>query len=730
MPPDLTSAHSAVVLWDTDAADVQVIADLKADRSVSVIDQSDSICRQYESLLPTSTATTPERGHKLAWVYFPWRRTLTRLMGPEPHRNLRLDRNRNKITRAEQDRLGSLTIGVVGLSVGHAIAHTLALEGLCGALRLADFDTIELSNLNRIPASVLDIGINKAVVVARRIAELDPYLPVDVFPDGLTADNMDEFFAGLDLVVEECDSLDIKLTLRLEARRRGIPVLMETSDRGLFDVERFDLEPNRDLFHGLLGDIDPSSLKNLSTRDKAPHVMRILEAVDLSPRMAASMVEIDRTLNTWPQLGGDVQLGAATVAAAVRRFGRGDELPSGRIRIDIDDQLKTLADWQISPHLLFPEAPTTLAEEISGSATEAALQAIRLAPSGGNVQPWRVRETIDGVQIQLDPNRTSAMDIGFRGSYVSIGAATLNARIAFAAHGLRTAETFRAPTPENLLAASLAAVPGIDPELATLYPTMQQRISNRNSGRRLPISESVRLELSEAAKSEGGRLLLLTDPDQLAAIAEILAESDRLRYLTPLLHSQMMAELKWPGLDDLSFGIDVRTLGLDEADLAKLRVAERADVMAHLRAWGGGQALGDNTRDRVSASSAVAIITVTGDEAADYLRGGAAMQRVWITAQRHELAIAPISPVFLYARSEADLVRVSDIFASDLGRLQQSFTNLIDITPDESVVLVMRVTHEAGPTLRSRRLPTDQIMVAKAGPARANGTQEKLDRCR
>ena len=61
---------------------------------------------------------------------------------------------------------------------------------------------------------------------------------------------MDEFFDGLDLVIEECDSLDMKVRVREEARARGIPVLMETSDRGLFDVERFDVEPERPLFHG------------------------------------------------------------------------------------------------------------------------------------------------------------------------------------------------------------------------------------------------------------------------------------------------------------------------------------------------------------------------------------------------------------------------------------------------------------------------------------------------
>ena len=114
------------------------------------------------------------------WAYYPWRRTVVAVLGPRAFRAVRLDRNRNMITADEQTRLGALRIGVVGLSVGHVIAHTLAAQGLCGELRLADFDRIELSNLNRVPATVLDLGLNKAEVAARRIAELDPYLPVRV----------------------------------------------------------------------------------------------------------------------------------------------------------------------------------------------------------------------------------------------------------------------------------------------------------------------------------------------------------------------------------------------------------------------------------------------------------------------------------------------------------------------------------------------------------------------
>src|SRR5260221_14183180 len=96
----------------------------------------------------------------------------------------------------------------------------------------------------------------------------------------------------------------------------------------------------------------------------------------------------------------------------------------------------------------------------------------------------------------------------------------------------------------------------------------------------------------------------------------------------------MMDELRWPGPDPPDTGIDVPTLELDRSDLAKLAVARRADIMAYLASWNAGRALGDVTRDRVRASSGLAMITVVGDDPASYVRGGAAVQRVWLSAQQ------------------------------------------------------------------------------------------------
>src|SRR5690606_29717200 len=100
-----------------------------------------------------------------------------------------------------------------------------------------------------------NLGLSKSWMVAREIAEIDPFLKVTVYDQGITDENMDDFFTlggNLDLLVEECDSLQVKISSRLKAKSLGIPVLMDTSDRGMMDIERFDLEPHRPIFHGFL----------------------------------------------------------------------------------------------------------------------------------------------------------------------------------------------------------------------------------------------------------------------------------------------------------------------------------------------------------------------------------------------------------------------------------------------------------------------------------------------
>ena len=691
-------------------ADAARFETLRSEECIEVLDHLEDQRRALGRLVPKVAPTLVDEAPR--WVYYPWRRALVHVLGPQGFALLRLDRNRNKITRPEQAALARQRIGVVGLSVGHAIAFTLALEGLCGELRLADFDEIELSNLNRIPATVLDLGVNKAVLAARRIAELDPYLPVKVWPEGLDEASMESFIGGLDVVVEECDSLDIKLLVREVARRHRVPVVMDTSDRGLLDVERFDLEPERLLFHGLLGDLRAADLKGLSTHDKVPFVLRILEPELLSARMAASMAEIDYTVTTWPQLGGDIMLGAASVASAVRRIGRGDPLASGRVRLDLAEGLDAIS----SPEpVVAPEIPAAIARSSTielDAPRLSVLAAARLAPSGGNSQPWAFELGEGEMSIDLVPERSSAMDVALRGSYVAAGAALFNARVAASAGGILGSYDLLPDPARPLRAATLHFGEGHDEALSAQYEAMLARCTNRRAPSGVQrLDEGTIAALHAAVGEEGGRLRLCTEPEAIRHGAALLGESDRLRFLAPTLHREMMGELSWPGVDALDLGLDVRTLELDGSDMAKLAVAKRGDVMAQLAAWGGGGALGEVTRERVGSSAALAVVTVPGASPRDYLQGGAAVERLWITASKLGLATQPVSPVFLFAVEPADQVGlVGEDAAPALAALSEDFRQLFKIPSEEQLILLLRLSHAPEPTARSQRLSISELV--------------------
>lgn len=696
------NAHSARILHGDDPRDATTLDRLRSDSRIEFLDRTMEFRSALQELRPAPGPGVLDE--PMCWAYYPWRRAVVAVPGPRAYARLRLDRNRNMITSAEQQRLARLRVGVVGLSVGHAIAHTLAAEGVCGRLRLADFDELELSNLNRVPATVFDIGVNKAVVTARRIAELDPHLPVEVLPAGVTPETLGEFLDGLDVVVEECDSLDVKVAVREAARARGIPVVMASSDRGLIDVERYDIDPRRPILHGLLGEVSAADLAGLSSTDKVPHVLRIVDAARLSDRGAASLVEVGRTLSTWPQLAGDVVVGAAAVTEAIRRIGLGEQLGSGRVRIDVAAALGELGE---PPQL--PVNVTAVPVDAGDTATQPSVGAVvaaaaQRAPSGGNMQPWHIEAQNDSVTIALAPKYTSTMDVGYRGSAVAIGAAAYNARVAAAAHAALGPVTVVEDGGESPLRATVTLGTGSDEALAALYRPMLDRETNRHRGTPTPLDEATVAALQAAAHAEGATLRLLTTRADIERAVTILAATDRIRYLEPRLHAEMISELRWPQ-DDNSDGLDLRGLELAPSDLATLDILRRSDVMARLAEWDAGEALGRDVTERVRSSSALAVVTVAGHTLSDYARGGAAVEAVWVTAGQHGLGVQPVSPVFLYAHDDEDLAELAVEHVPALRELQRQFRDLTATEPEESQALVLRFSYAPAPSVRSRRRP-------------------------
>lgn len=712
-----TRAWRPMVLDVTHRSQREVLRVLREDSALQLIDRLEEQRSQLAQIIPAPAPALMDEGSR--WVYYPWRRAVVRLLAAKSFSTLRLDRNRNKLTRAEQARQRTIRVGVVGLSAGHSIAHVLAMEGIVGELRLADFDTLELSNLNRIPASVLDLGINKALVAARRIAEIDPYLRVVVQQDGVTRTNLPEFLDGLDVVIEECDSLDMKFLVRELARDSRIPVIMETSDRGVLDVERYDLEPDRPIFHGLLGDMDSTRLAGLSLAQKAPFVMRIIGPRDASSRGAASLLEVGQTITGWPQLGSEVTLGAATVAAAVRRVGLGQDLPSGRVRFDVEEILSAIApvvlDIEAEADLFTPPPQDPPIQ--SDDPIELIVDAARRAPSGGNVQPWRFEAGEDVIDFFMVPERTSRMDVAFRGTYVGIGAALFNARVKAASlKALGPIRLFPEGQPSHHVA-SMKIGKSNDVAIENLDSFIESRSTNRRMSQPGEIDDDAIGQLMRGVEREGARLQLTVERSRIDSGAKLLAAADRLRYLLPEVHQEMLSELRWPGRDSLEEGLDVRTLEMDAGGYAALELLARPDVMKHLADWRAGNVLGMRTAASIMMSSALAVISVPRADPTWYVRGGSAMERFWLSAEKLGLSVQPASPVFLYAIDDEDILGLSgERYLDEMHRLHEDFNGFWDLSDGEAPIMVFRVFHAPPPSVHSVRLPLAHVLSRDSDP--------------
>ncbi len=299
--------------------------------------------QQLNTYLAEKTIDWEERGN---WVYFPWSGLLVHMISEECYNKIRFNRNQHLITQEEQTLLKDFSIGLTGLSVGSNIALGLAYQGISNIMKLADFDTVATSNLNRTRFGLSHVGRPKIEMIAEKLYNINPYLNLRLFKYGLVEECISTFFDKdpcINLIFDEIDDLYMKVRLRIEARKRGIPVIMLTSlaDVVLVDIERYDLNPSLDLFNGELGDVPEELLKKplLSEAERNQYALKIVGLNNVTPRIIKSLKDIGKTLIGRPQLSTTVTTAGEIGTYLCRKIALGQPVPSGRCRVQLSDAI-------------------------------------------------------------------------------------------------------------------------------------------------------------------------------------------------------------------------------------------------------------------------------------------------------------------------------------------------------------------------------------------------------
>ena len=281
--------------------------------------------------------------HQPVYVYYPDEKLIISIPPEEIYFKLRTARNRDIITEEEQNDYRNINAGIAGLSVGSAVLAALVVSGGPKNIKIADFDTLEFTNLNRIKARLTDMGANKTHIAAREVWSLDPFANLELWEEGIKLDTLEKFIldSRLDVFIDEMDSIPLKIAARLVCQKNKIPVVMATDNGNglILDVERFDLEEGREIFHGLLDPEDSKDLENISFQRWLKLATKIVGPEYLTEEMQNSLLAIGKTVTAVPQLGTSASMAGAAVAYAVRKIASKEKLDSGRYIISLEEKL-------------------------------------------------------------------------------------------------------------------------------------------------------------------------------------------------------------------------------------------------------------------------------------------------------------------------------------------------------------------------------------------------------
>lgn len=118
-----------------------------------------------------------------------------------------------------------IVFGVGG--VGGFAIEALVRSGI-GEISIVDFDTVDLTNLNRqIIATQDSIGKLKTSIMRDRLLSINPNVIVHEFPEKFSMENSDLFFKDkkYDYIVDAIDLVTSKLALAEIAKNLSIPII-------------------------------------------------------------------------------------------------------------------------------------------------------------------------------------------------------------------------------------------------------------------------------------------------------------------------------------------------------------------------------------------------------------------------------------------------------------------------------------------------------------------------
>jgi hypothetical protein len=350
---------------------------------------------------------------------------------------------------------------------------------------------------------------------------------------------------------------------------------------------------------------------------------------------------------------------------------------------------------------------------------EQVLELARWAPSGDNTQPWRfeICSPDEAIIHTFDTRRHCVYDLDGMPSQISVGALLETARIAATAQHMR-ADIERLPSQtEERLRFRVRLVPDGTVEPCPLLPHIERRSTQRRplARRALTLEQKAALEASVGPTFR----LLWLEGSRRWAMARLMFESAKIRLTTPEAYAVHRDVIEWHARTSEA-KIPDQAVGLDPGGLALMRWAMKSWSRTRiLCTYFGGTLLPRVQLDLLPALWCGAHVLICAQETSgsvdDHLNAGAAVQRLWLTAEllglRHQPEMTPL--IFARYHHEGREFSVDPRAFDRAGRIRQRLAAVTGERNPAATVWVGRIGVGPSPRARSLRRPLSSLILVQ-----------------
>ncbi len=626
-------------------------------------------------------------------------------------------RNIGIFTMAEQEKILNSRVAIAGLGgVGGQHLITLARAGF-GNFNIADLDYFEPVNTNRqYGAKLSTFEKSKTETMYKEAMDVNPFLDIRCFENGVSEENIDEFLKDVDLVADGMDffNFDIRRLIFKKAQEKNIPVI--TAGPLGFSSALLIFMPDK----GMLFDEYFNIRDDLSLEDK---LIRFF--VGLAPKATqASYIDplsISMENRKGPSTGAACQLCSSVITTeAIRiilkkrgvkpvpsyfqydpyagKFHRGFLFGGNRHPLQKFKYFMVKRALSKNKMITGPkEIPNiSVTGKMCDETVKYLISAGMQAPSGDNCQPWKFEYCESYLMVFLEPNADDPFfNLNQIASYIACGAAVENILLAAGRFGISGNVEYLPEKDQPFLIAKIHLSYENKKE-DPLQRFIWTRHTNRTKFNRKPLSEpDINTLKGSISDFPDVSLKLITDRENINDLADVIFDVDKIRSERRDLHEHLVKMIRYTDLDALlkMDGFPLKNLEAGRMGNLFLKLSKPWPVMNFLNKKGMGKMVSIAASQGVKQASAIGLLKINGNSTKDFVVGGQSLERLWLECTRQGISFQPMTAVTLF-RHRWNLGLKSDFAMAHqqlLGKIWPVYESLFGGNQNESHIMLFRL---------------------------------------